>query len=361
MAGIFINLPGAQTSIQDKGRFGYQSYGMCPSGAMDMRSLMIANILVGNSCTEAGFEITLTGPEIIFQEDEVIAITGADMSPVVDGVVVPMYQALAIRKGQTLAFGQRKSGCRSYIAFAGGLDLIPLYGSRSTWVRIGIGPCNHALRRGDEIALRAPCKTLPNMCSRRMKQEVIQDDSIVLRCILGPQDYLFTPNGIKSFLGAVPYRVSNLASRQGYRLEGPSVEMKQKGSIVSDGIAKGAVQIQPNGQPIVLLSERQSTGGYAKIGNVISVDLPKIGQAITGTKIYFQQTDIYNAQKLLIEETQFLNMLEEHIRFNKGFFYYNNYFSTISPCVDLVSKTKTQNYRVTVNSNVYYVEVDAID
>ena len=310
---------------------------MCPAGAMDLHSLRVANILVGNQRNEAGLEVTLIGPELEFLTDEVIAITGADLSPAVDGAAVPMYRAIAIKKGQKLKFGARKSGCRAYIAFAGGLDIEPMFGSRSTWVRINIGPVDHALQKGDVIGFRAPKGTLPNMAARCAQPEVIQGDDVLLRAIPGPQDYLFTDAGIQQFYSGEAFTVSKLASRQGYRLEGPKVELKQKGSIVSDGIAKGAIQIQPNEQPIVLLSERQSTGGYAKIGNVISVDLPKIGQAMSGSKIRFQKCTIEEAQELLVEEDRALTALEERIQ---------------------AAKDDTgSHYRVTVNGRVYEVEV----
>lgn len=337
MDGFYVNFPGAQTSVQDEGRFGYQWSGMCPAGAMDLYSLRVANILVGNDRNEAGLEITLIGPELKFLVDEVIAITGADLSPVLDGVNVPMYRAVSVKKGQTLQFGTRKSGCRAYIAFAGGLDVEPMFGSRSTWVRINIGPVDHALKKGDIIGFRAPKSDLKNMEARWTKAEAINGDDVLLRVIPGPQDYLFTEAGICKFFSGEHFTVSKLASRQGYRLEGPKVELKQKGSIVSDGIAKGAVQIQPNEQPIVLLSERQSTGGYAKIGNIISVDLPKIGQAMSGSKICFQKCSVEEAQDLLFKEYQALTALEEKIQAAK--------------------ENIGSRYRITVNQRVYNVEI----
>ena len=122
MDGIIINAPGFQTSIQDRGRFGLQWSGMCPAGAMDMHSLSIANILVGNSRGEAGLEVTMIGPDMTFTADNIIAITGADLSPTLDGAPFPMYAASCVRAGQRLKFGMCKSGCRAYIAFAGGID-----------------------------------------------------------------------------------------------------------------------------------------------------------------------------------------------------------------------------------------------
>lgn len=315
MGGFIVNSPGAQTSVQDRGRFGYQWSGMGPSGAMDMHSLSLANILVGNERGEAGLEVTLAGPNLTFCEDEVIAITGADLSPQLDDIPVPMYTALCVRKGQHLRFGMRKTGCRAYIAFAGGLDTPVLYNSQSTLIRIGIGGIDgRALQKGDVIGFREPKATLPNMAARSVKKEIIQGDDVTLRVIMGPQEYLFTEKGIQNFFSEDGYTVSTMANRQGYRLDGKPVEMIKVGSIVSDGIANGAVQIPPNQKPIVLLVERQSTGGYAKVANVITVDLPKIGQSMTGSRIHFKAVSVEEAERLLREEDDYLRSIENMIK-----------------------------------------------
>ncbi|MBQ6663218.1 MAG: biotin-dependent carboxyltransferase family protein [Firmicutes bacterium] len=338
MNDLYVKSPGMQTSIQDQGRFGYQWSGMCPSGAMDMRALRIANLLVDNDMDEAGLEVTIMGPELVFQTDEVIAVTGADLSPTIDGQPLPMYQAYAVKSGQSLRFGTRKYGCRAYIAFAGGLDVEPLYGSRSTWLRINIGPVNHALKAGESYGFRAPKGTLPNLGARRCEKEIIKGDDVLLRIILGPQDYLFTEGGLENLLNPDGFKVSDLANRQGYRLEGPKVELKKKGSIVSDGIAKGAIQIPPNEQPLVLLSERQSTGGYAKIGNVITVDLPKIGQAMPGSRIHFTTVSVEEAQDLVAEEAAFFAALKEKL-----------------------TASGPHTYRATVNNHAYVITIEEIE
>lgn len=278
------------------------------------------------------------GPDMTFMADEVIAVTGADLTPMLDDVPAPMYCALAVKKGQRLHFGAPKSGCRAYIAFAGGLDIEPLYNSRSTWIRIGIGPIDHALRRGDSIGFRTPKATLPHMSARRITPETIDGRAVSLRVILGPQDYLFTDQGISNLFSKEGYQVSSLCNRQGYRLEGPTVELIQKGSIVSDGIAKGAIQVPPSEQPIVLLSERQSTGGYAKVGNVISVDIPKIGQTMAGSRLYFEPVTVEEAQRLIVEEAHYLKKLEAKMK-----------------------EPKSTQYRVRIQQAVYHVVVQEMD
>lgn len=338
MSGLIINTPGLQTSIQDRGRFGMQWSGMCPSGAMDMHSLSVANILVDNACGEAGLEVTIMGPDITFTADNVIAITGADLSPTLDGRTLPMYTAVSVRAGQNLKFGHCKSGCRAYIAFAGGLDTPLLYESRSTLLRIGIGGIDGgALKKGDTINFRDPKATLPNMAARAVPKEKINGKDVTLRVIMGPQDHLFTEKGIANFLSEEGYTVTALANRQGYRLEGEPVEMIKVGSIVSDGIANGAIQIPPNQKPIVLLAERQSTGGYAKVANVISVDLPKIGQTTTGSHIRFQAVTVEQAEALLAEEEAYLRGIERDIR-----------------------EAKVRSYTITVDGAQYEVSIHQV-
>ena len=171
-----------------------------------------------------------------------------------------------------------------------------------------------ALQKGDVIPFRAPKAELDHMAARSIEQEPIQSDPITLRVIMGPQDYLFSSRGIENFLSEEGYTVSTMANRHGYRLEGAPVEMKKLGSIVSDGIANGAVQIPPNQKPIVLLAERQSTGGYAKIANVITVDLPKIGQAMPGSRIRFQAVTVEEAEQLMMQEEADLKRIEQAIQ-----------------------------------------------
>ena len=339
MEGITVISPGMLTSVQDKGIFGYQWSGICPAGAMDLFSLRVANILVGNELDEAGLEVTILGPSLSFETDEVIAITGANLSPALDGRLIDNNRAIAVKKGQVLSFGARKNGCRAYLAFAGGLDVDPLYGSRSTILRVGMGGLDgRALRKGDHIGFRKPRATLKNMANRVISVPDAPTDRVKVRVILGPQDYLFKDSGIEAFLGDEGYVVTNKANRQGYRLEGKEVELKKIGSIVSDGIAPGAVQIPPNQQPIILLSERQSTGGYAKIANVITVDLPKIGQCISGTRIFFETVSLEEAQRAMKDEREFLIRLNEKIE------------STISISFQVILDGK--NYDITVTEEI---------
>lgn len=344
MSGFIVKLPGLLTTVQDAGRFGLQGSGFSPAGAMDIHALRVANILADNPMDEAALEITVMGPTLEFMEDEVIAIAGADLSPMVDRVPIPNYQAVSIKKGQALSFGARRSGCRAYIAFTGGLDVPELYGSRSTLLRNKIGGINgegRGLKKDDQVDFRAPKATIPNLAIRKMEPEKIEDSAIDIRVIMGPQEERFTKKGIETFLGDKGYVVSNLCDRQGYRLEGDTVEHVTDGNIVSDGIALGAVQIPSNGQPIIMLAERQSTGGYTKIANVISCDFSKIAQSFAGSHIRFVECSLEQAQDLMIQEREYLERLKA------GF-----------AAAPVSKKGPEEHYRIIIDGAVYNVTVE---
>ena len=200
---LYFEASGFLTSIQDGGRFGYQDIGVSPSGPMDRKAFNLGNILVGNSGDEGAFEITYMGPVILFESDNIIAITGADMSPSLDGDEIPMYQALAVKKGQKLRFGQLKKGLRSYLAVSGGLDIPEIMGSRSTLIRNHIGGYKgRAIQKGDRIPLRSPISGIGKMKKRKFPLRKTNYESIELRVIRGPQYDRFTNAGIETFFSA---------------------------------------------------------------------------------------------------------------------------------------------------------------
>lgn len=307
--GILFRKGGMLTTVQDEGRFGYQQYGVSPAGPMDTRAFHIGNLLVGNRLSESSLEVTAVGPEIYFQESNIIAVTGADLSPHVNGIEIENYRALYIQKGDTLTFRGMKNGVRAYLSFAGGLDVPAIMGSKATLIRNGLGGVKgRAIKDGDEIPFSAPKSNLPNMERRKMNPETYASKEIVLRVIPGPQEDSFTQNGIRRFYwyGAV---ISPEFDRMGCRLECPSpIEQAGDGSIITDGVAFGSIQIPPSGQPIIMLADRQSTGGYPKIGTVASVDLPLLAQIFPGCKVRFVRISVETAQLLYQRE---LNQLKE--------------------------------------------------
>lgn len=294
---ITVVSPGLLTTVQDKGRFGYMESGFSPSGAMDMRSLRIANILVGNNPGDGALEMTMMGGTFKFDCECVVSITGADMGAVRNGdEEVPMYKALQMKKGDTLKFGVAKDGMRTYLAVSGSFDLPLVMGSMSTNMKISAGGFKgRKLQANDEIPLRFE-SDLDLTGRRAYKNEEKYTKEVSVRVVLGPQDSYFTQKGIDTFLGQA-YSVTDKSDRMGIRLDGEKIESKNGVDIISDGISTGAVQIPASGTPIIMMADRQTTGGYAKIATVITADLPKVAQVKPGTKIRFVKISSDDAAK----------------------------------------------------------------
>ncbi len=286
------------TTIQDLGRPGYQQFGVPTSGALDNYAFRVGNLLVGNAEGAAALEITLLGCQLRALQETLIAITGADLAATANGVPAPAWESLSLKQGDVLSFPRLGSGCRAYLAVAGGIAVPEVMQSVSTFTKAGIGGFEgRPLRKGD--VLRANKSVAPVKAARIPSEYIpVYGKQITLRVILGPQDDLFTGDGISTFLHS-DYIVSAQADRMGYRLEGPRIQHSQGADIISDGIPLGAVQVPGDGLPIILLVDRQTTGGYTKIATVISVDISRIAQAKPGDKINFQQVDEEQAVALL--------------------------------------------------------------
>ncbi|MGL5312626.1 MAG: biotin-dependent carboxyltransferase family protein [Peptostreptococcaceae bacterium] len=313
--GILINESGLYTTIQDYGRIGYQEAGFSVCGAMDKRSLTIANLLVGNREDEACIEATLIGPKIEFTDINIIAITGGNLNPKINGKYVNMYEAIIVKRGDILSFTNAVSGARAYIAFAGGLDIENTMGSKSTNVKCNIGGYRgRNLKSGDCIGFISPKDYLPNFASRKLeiKENKMNEKNISLRVILGPQEDAFTKEGIETFFNST-YEVTKDFDRMGCRLDGPEIEHKESADIISDGIVLGSIQIPSHKKPIIMLTDRQTTGGYTKIGTVITIDIPKLAQAKVGDEIKFELINIEKAQKLYREEELSIEIIKKQI------------------------------------------------
>ena len=311
--GIQIINGGFLTTVQDMGRYGYQETGMSVSGVMDTRAASLANILVGNDAGEAVIEITMMGPTMKFTKDEIIAVTGGDLGAKIDGKPMERYRAVLIKAGQTLSFMGMYGGSRAYIAFAGGLDIPVVMGSRSTNLKSKVGGYEgRKLGAGDEIGFRAPAAWLPNMSERKYELPNYSAKEWTLRVAMGPQDDCFTEKGIDTFLNST-YTISNEYDRMGCRMEGDVIEHKNGGDIITDGISFGAVQVPSHGNPIVMMADHQTTGGYTKIANVISVDLPVLAQCMPGMKIHFEKVTVDEAQDLYCKEKEELAALAKKL------------------------------------------------
>ena len=288
--------PGPQTTVQDAGRRGQLRYGIPPSGPVDARSFTLANRLVGNADGAAALEFTLIGPRFRADAPCVIAVAGAEAPVTINDAPAAMWTTLTLAAADVVRIGPTRAGVRGYVAFAGGIDVLPVLGSRATYLRGRLGGLEgRALRRDDVLRLG------PAVPARRraVRSGAIPDwrEEPVLRVVLGPQADRFTDEGIAAFLGGA-YEVLTHSDRMGARLQGPRISHARGHDIISDGIALGAVQVPGDGQPIVLLVDRQSTGGYTKIATVCSFDIPRIGQAKPGQRVRFSAIDVAEAQRL---------------------------------------------------------------
>lgn len=274
--------PGALTTVQDKGRFGYQRFGMSPGGVMDRKAYREANWLLANPEGAAVLEMTLSGAKLEILAPGRCAICGADMGATLNGTPAPRSKAFNVSPGDVLQFGMVKNGLRAYLAVGGGIDVPVVMGSRSTNLKCALGGyLGRALKAGDELA------ALPDKGGEAREVPVtVYQTEITLRYVPGPQQDMFPPEVYAAF-NAAAYTVSPQSDRMGCRLDGCDLQAPGGTDIVSDGIAFGSIQVANSGQPIVLMADRQTTGGYAKIGTVVSSDLPLLAQALPGTKVRF--------------------------------------------------------------------------
>jgi antagonist of KipI len=292
--------PGLLTTVQDQGRPGWRRAGVSGSGPMDGPALRAANHAVGNAAGAAALECTVTGPRLRFLATTRFALVGADLSAVLQrddlgDWPVPLGAPVLARAGNVLAFGARRSGSRTYAAFAGGIDVPPVLGSRSTDLTAGFGGLGgRALRAGDLIALLRP---------RSGAGDAPADPAVMatgtVRVILGPQDDHFGPEALAAFLGEA-YTLAPESDRVGCRLQGPRLAHRGAAEIVTDGMVPGCVQVPPDGQPIVMMAGGPTTGGYPKIATVVSADLPTLAQLLPGQgHVRFRAVSIEEAQEAM--------------------------------------------------------------
>ncbi|MGJ9457894.1 biotin-dependent carboxyltransferase family protein [Oceanobacillus sp. CF4.6] len=302
---------GLATSVQDLGRTGYQQYGVVESGAMDGYALQIANILVGNRRDEAVLEVVIMGPELCVLKDTVLAICGADLSPELDGEPVAIWKSFSAKKGQRVTFGQPKIGSYAYIAAAGGVNSPVVMGSKSTYPKAELGGFEgRNLQKGDRLEAGEASKPLKQLSGRGLSERAVPDygRQRKIRVVLGPDLFAFTDSMVEAFCTS-QFKMTTQSDRMGYRLEGPELSHVDGADIISDAILPGAIQVPANGQPIILLADRQTTGGYTRIATVISVDLPYVVQKLSGSILQFEAVSVEDAQKLYVEREILLRKL----------------------------------------------------
>lgn len=292
--------PGALSLVQDPGRPGYQRYGVSVSGAIDSEALLIGNLLVGNDHDAAAIEVTFGGAEFTFTEEVVVAVTGCEQEPSLDGTTVSTWQSFVASAGSVLRLGAPVAGLRAYVAINGGIDSTPVLGSRSTHIASGIGgPGGRPLATGDELPLGAAGERVAPGAKFPEHLRPVNSGGLTIRVITGPQRGSFTEVGAHTFYSSA-YTVTDRSDRQGLRMDGPVIEaVEGRYDIISDAVVFGAIQVPGDGRPIVLLADRQTTGGYAKIAVVATIDLPLLAQAVPGTAVRFVEITVAEAQRLM--------------------------------------------------------------
>lgn len=327
---ITILKPGFLTTIQDIGRYGYQKYGVITSGAMDSLSLRLANLLVGNEENQPALEITLQGPHIRFQQDSLIAVTGGDLSPTIEQTPIPRWKAIFVKKGVELKFSTAQTGCRAYLAIAGGFSIPKVMGSTSTYLRASIGGFKgRPLKAGDQLPINLPKQRMVRTLERAQKE--LENQSFiemnwsistkyiphfgshpVIRIMKGRDYHAFTKESQYRFFHE-PFSITPDSDRMGYRLQGPQLKLDAQKEMISGAVTFGTIQVPSQGNPIILMADRQTTGGYSVIGEVSTVDLPLIAQAKPGDTLSFSEITHKDSQLLYLKREQNLHSIKQGI------------------------------------------------
>lgn len=292
MKGFKILHGGLFSTIQDQGRFGYTHLGMTHSGAMDQYAYKIGQKLLDNQNANA-IEI-MVGLKLEVQTTTSIAITGADLNFKINGVLYPSWQTHAVKEGDLLSFDRRISGQRAYLAVKGGFHVPKHYGSYSTTLKEGFGK---KLEKNDIL----PCASTKVIHTKRLKSELIPDynQALTLRLLPSYQNHYFSKEAQEKFFSS-EYEITMESNRMGAKLKGEAI-LTEKTNIISEGIAFGSVQIPKDGQPILLLNERQTIGGYPKIGTVLGSDCFKFSQLTIGSTLKFQPISLKTSKDKMIK------------------------------------------------------------
>ena len=305
--------PGLCSTIQDLGRLKFRSYGVTTSGAMDDFALRIGNRLIGNQQDEAGIELTYQGGEYLIMKDCIIAITGADLHPLLNEQDIPMWESVFVRKSSRLSFGSASKGIRGYIAIQGGVDVPVVLNSKSTDIKVGFGGLEGRKLKPGDILYQEEEPLDMDVVGSYFSKTVVDDyyswgfQTKRIRVLLGPDLDHFSKEGIESFLQS-KYTISVKSDRQGYNLEGLKITHSKKGpDITTNTTTVGAVQVPGKGTPIILLRDCQTVGGYAKIATVITPDIAVLANSVPGQQVSFYQVDLGQASLLYRNREKLIN------------------------------------------------------
>lgn len=297
MANVEVINGGMLSTIQDSGRYGYQEIGINVSGFADDYNARLANILVGNDMDSEVIEMAFLGSSFKFNAPMLIALTGADFSAKLNDEPIENYRSYLVKEGDELTLGAAQNGFRGYIAFGGEIDVPVVNGSKSTNLKTGMGGFEGRNLMSDD--------SFDVIVSEDKKERVLDKKYIKayskfseLRVVKGPQDDAFTDKGIFDFFNSGGYTVTKDFDRMGIRLSGSKIEHKESADIISDGTALGSIQVPSNGQPIILFVDRQTTGGYTKVGTIITADLHKLGKLNYKDKVIFTEVSPKEANDL---------------------------------------------------------------
>lgn len=334
MSRIHVIKPGMFTTVQDLGREGWQRYGVTPGGAVDAPALRLANLLVGNPEGAAGLEITLAGPILRFAEIALVAVTGAEFDVTVEGRRVPAWRPVRLKEGAELVFGAARAGCRAYLAIAGGVAVPRVLGGRGTHLSAGFGGLEgRTLRAGDFLKSGPPlpwarrlagalANTEPAAPARwELSREARPHYTVAptVRTMRGPQWDWFNAEAQARFWNE-RFTVLPRSDRMGLRLTvtGAGLGGDSWREMISEGVAIGTVQVPADGQPIVLLADRQTIGGYPKIASVAGIDLPLLAQLRPGDTVGFREVSVGEAQELSFAAERLIATLKQGIALHTG-------------------------------------------
>ncbi len=360
---ITVVKPGTFTTVQDLGRKGFQRLGVPESGAMDKFSFKVGNLLSGNDENTPALEMTIFGPELYFEESAVIAVTGADLLPKVNGKKIKNWSTIKINAKSTLTFdGPVGNGGRGYIAINGGFtspSVKKILGSFSTYLPANFGGyLGRALSEGDHFTNHSD-KKIQN--SQQLKSPPVFHDKEILRIVFGPQEDRFFENSLRELLDS-EYQITPDSDRIGCRLAGSKMIHKDGPDVISDGNTFGAIQIPGNGEPIILLADRGTTGGYTKIASVISADWSKLAQLIPGCTVKFQQVTLEEAYLYKKQEEELINSLRETYRNLPNFYLQGKKIDILTSTGESLKLQEQKNTKYTfdveVNKNNHEVEIE---
>lgn len=321
---IKVLKPGLQTTVQDLGRPSYYEIGLPPSGAMDKYSFVIANLLVGNDENAAGLEITYMGPELEFQQDLLIAITGGEIPPKINGEPVPMWETIAVKEGDVLSFDFVKQGARTYLAVEGGIDVPVIMGSRSTYTLCGIGGFEgRSLQAGDVLKIGSQRAGAAKLGTRVPSEYIPQwSKEHEIRVVVGLCSYRLTEESKERFL-SIDWIVTPEANRVGYRFKGERLHFTPReqpfgagsnpSNVVDLGYPIGSIQVPDGVEPIALLNDAVTGGGYATIATIISTDLDRMAQVKTNEKVRFVSVSLQEALQARQDNKRKIEAVKEAI------------------------------------------------